>query len=391
MNSERAGRTRSRAVGGDMPAGIPSRSHEQVKAYNRAKLIAGIASSVFSFLIVLALVASGFTRRLDQWATLLVTNRYLALLLFAAVMGVVQSTATFAIGYYSGFLLEHKYKLSNQTFFRWLWERLKGLLVGGVFGLILLSALYYCLHEYGSMWWLPVGIIVTVFSIVLVRLAPILIFPLFYKFTPLQNGSLRERITDLCRKAGVRFEGIFSFNLSKTTRKANAAFTGIGKSKRILLGDTLVENFTEDEIATIFAHELGHYKHRHILIGIAVGVVSTFGGLYVTSLAYEWSLSIFGFNSQTQLAALPLLALWLSLFGLVTSPIGNMLSRHHERQADAYAVTQTGDTRGFVSALSKLSALNIADPEPHPLIEFLFYSHPSIQKRLEFVKGLQLK
>jgi STE24 endopeptidase len=217
---------------------------------------------------------------------------------------------------------------------------------------------------------------------VLVRIAPVLIMPLFYRFTPLVDGTLKERILRLCESAGVRVEGIFSFNLSKNTRKANAAFTGIGRSRRIILGDTLVRNFSEEEIETVFAHELGHYRFGHIRAGIVTGTLSTFAGLYIASRLYEWSAAALHFPSMTDLAALPLLAIWLSLFGLLTSPLGNMISRHHERQADAYAVHTTGKRDAFVAALRKLSDMNLADPAPHPLVEFLFYSHPPIAKRI---------
>ena len=182
--------------------------------------------------------------------------------------------------------------------------------------------------------------------------------------------------------AGIHVEGIFSFDLSRNTRKANAAFTGIGRSRRIILGDTLVGNFSEEEIETVFAHELGHYRFGHIRTGMMTGTVSTFAGLYVAARLYDLSVAAFGLSSPTNLGALPLLAIWLSLFGLVTAPIGNMISRRHERQADAYAVRTTGKRDAFASALRKLGAMNLADPAPHPLVEFMFYSHPPLEKRI---------
>ncbi|MBI4535946.1 MAG: M48 family metallopeptidase, partial [Ignavibacteriae bacterium] len=299
------------------------------------------------------------------------------------------SILTLPLGYYSGYLVEHRYNLSNQTFGRWAWERMKGTLVSLPLIVAVLVVLYFCLRTYGLWWWLPVSIVLTFFSVVLARLAPMLIMPLFYKFTPLPDGRLKERITTLCADAGVRILGIFSFNLSKNTKKANAGFTGIGRSKRIILGDTLMKDFSEEEIETVFAHELGHYTHRHILIGMLIGVISTFAGLYVAAQCYTWSLEWFGFSSITNLAALPLLALWLALFGLVTAPLGNIISRKHERQADAYAVTTTRNRSAFVSALRKLAATNLADPQPHPLIEFLFYSHPSITRRIALIEHLE--
>jgi STE24 endopeptidase len=250
-------------------------------------------------------------------------------------------------------------------------------------------ALFYCLKTYGDAWWLPVSILLTFISVVLARIVPTFIMPLFHKFTPIENGSLKERIQTLCANAGVRIEGVFSFDMSKNTKKANAGFTGIGKAKRIILGDTLLYHFSEEEIETVFAHELGHYKHRHIAIGIAVSILSTFLGLFITSKLYAGSLSWFGFETITDLAALPLLGLWLSVFGLVTSPLGNALSRKHEREADRYAIRTTRNKQAFISALRKLASTNLSDPEPSRLVEFLFHSHPSIARRVAMVEAME--
>ena len=363
-------------------------SSGKAKVYNRIKLSFGIASSLVSFLLLVLLMASGYAIRLAQWARSVSPHPYGALLVFAAAVGLLQFALTSPFGFYTSFVIEHRYGLSNQSFGPWLWERFKGLLVGLPLGLIVLCVLYYCLREYSDLWWLPVSAVLTMISVVLARLAPVIIMPLFYTFTPIGEGSLRERIMRLCRAAGLRIEGIYSFNLSKNTKKANAGFTGIGKSKRIILGDTLVESFSEEEIETVFAHELGHYKHRHIITGMVIGTVSTFVGLSITAALYSRSVALFGLSSLADLAGLPLLGIWLVLFGLVTTPIGKLISRRHERQADRYAVVNTGNRVAFISALLKLASMNLADPEPHPVVEFLFYSHPSIARRIRAVEAL---
>jgi len=361
---------------------------DKAKTYNRIKLITGIASAVLSFVVLLLLVLNGLTTDLRNWAYVWTSSNYLALLLFSFALATIQSVVTLPLGFYSGYYIEHKYKLSNQNIWRWAWEHLKGMLVGLPIVICVLLFLYYCLSVYATLWWLPVSIGLMFLSVVLARIAPVIILPLFYKLTPLEDAVLKERILRLCASAGVKIEGIFSFNLSKNTKKANAAFTGIGKAKRIILGDTLIKEFSEDEIETVFAHELGHYKHHHIRVGIIISIISTFLGLYITSQCYSWSLNVFGFSSITDLAALPLLALWLSIFGLVTSPLGNLISRHHERQADAYAIQATEKREAFISALQKLASMNLADPEPHPFLVLLFYSHPPIGKRIRMVESL---
>lgn len=360
----------------------------KAKTYNRIKLFTAIASSVVSFGVILALVATGATRTLEVWARSTVPNRYGALLLFALALSIVQMLVTVPIGFYSSYLIEHRYRLSNQSLRQWAWERLKGTLLSLPLVVGVLVVLYYCLQHYGDLWWLPVSGVLILLSVLLARLAPVLLFPLFYKFTPLESESLINRIMRLCANTGLRIEGVFSFNLSKNTKKANAGFTGIGKAKRIILSDTLIKDFTEEEIETVFAHELGHHRHKHLFVGIVIGAISTVAGLFLTSRLYEWSLGLFSFSDGRALAALPLLALCLSLFEAVTGPFGNMLSRHHEHVADAYAVNVTGKTAAFTSALHKLAAMNVADPNPHPLVEFLFHSHPSISKRVQRVESL---
>jgi STE24 endopeptidase len=265
---------------------------------------------------------------------------------------------------------------------------MKSVAVGTPIAIIVLFVLYYCIKAFGIQWWLPVGVVLAALHVVAARLAPILIFPLFYESSPLNDGELKERIRSVAAQAGVRVEGVFSFNLSKNTRKANALFTGIGKAKRILLGDTLIRNFSEAEIETVFAHEVGHYRLHHIRTAIVAGVLTTFAGLFVTAYLHAWSLESLGIAALADFAGLPLLAVFLSLFGLVTSPITHSLSRRHEREADSYAIQMTHNAPAFASALRKLSSMNLADPAPHPAVEFMFYSHPPMAKRIQFVESL---
>ena len=364
------------------------RSELVAKRYAKIKLIVSLIGSGLFFVLSLILVASGATAAFESFVRSFLSNDYAALLGFAAVLGLVETVLTVPLHFYSSFSLEHKYNLSNQTFRVWLWEGLKGFLVSIPITVPLLLALFFCLKSFGPMWWLPVGSVLFLLSVVLARLAPVLIFPLFYDFKPLPDGELKSTILQLCQTVGMSVEGVYVFDLSKNTKKANAAFTGIGKSKRIILGDTFVANFRDDEIETVFAHELGHYKLKHLWTMLAVGTVSSFLGLYLTAKAYELSLSWFGFTSLDQLAALPLLALWLGVYSLLVSPLTNAISRSHERAADRYAISLTNNGEAFANALRKLARINLADVSPHPVIEFLFHGHPSIEKRIQAIGTL---
>lgn len=354
----------------------------EAKKYAKTKRVIGIAETVMIFAILAVLIFTGLSVKIENFAYGISDNIYIALLVFFAVIGISEAVITFPLSFYSGYILEHRYNLSNQTLFAYFKENAKSLLIGLVIGVPILLIFYFLIKNTGEMWWLYLGIIMFLFSVLLGRIAPVLIFPLFYKFRPIENESLKEKILKICDKSGVKVQGIYMFDMSKNTKKANAAFTGIGKSKRIIIGDTLLNNFSEDETEVIFAHELGHYSKKHIIKMSVLSTVLTFAGLYVTAYFYGVLLGAFGFQETYQLAALPLLALLLSIFGLVTSPLANIQSRKFERDADRYAIETTNNPRAFISSMEKLAEQNLADKTPNKIIEYLFHSHPSIQKRI---------
>jgi len=352
------------------------------KTYTRTHLILSLVDYAITVIYFLLLIFAGGSLWLGKVAEGVTTASYGKLIAFVLLVGFGNWLILAPLELYSRFILEHKYGLSNQTFFQWIWEGVKSALVGLLIFLPLIIALYYFLREFPVWWWVPVGIIIFVFSVVLAQLAPILIFPLFYKFRPLENEELKKKILALCEKVGVQVSAIFSFNLSKTTKKANAAFTGLGKTKRIILSDTLLENFTTDEIEVVFAHELGHYKHGHIKKGLVLSLIVIFAGLFLTAILYRWAAQQLGYASFDQIEALPLFFLLFMIYNLIVMPIQNAVSRHFEVQADTFALDLTRKPTDFISAMEKLSKLNLSDKEPNPVVEFLFYSHPSIEKRI---------
>jgi STE24 endopeptidase len=360
------------------------------KKYSRIHQILEICETVLFYIILLILIFSGLSIHIQNYSYSILSNPYLALLIFTGIIGIAEGIINFPLNFYSDYILEHKYNLSNQTIFIYFKEKMKGLAVGLVLGIPLLLAFYYILRNFGNNWWLVLGIFIFFFSVIIGRIAPVLIMPLFYKFKPIENESLKRRISDLCEKANVKIKGIFVFDMSKNTKKANAAFTGLGKSKRIILGDTLIEKFSEEEIEVVFAHEIGHYKKKHIYKLMTFSTIMTFAGLYITSVLYSNSLAYFKFNSIYEIAALPLMALLLSLYGLITTPISNFLSRKYEWQADTFALDTSLNREAFISSMEKLAEHNLADKTPNKIIEFLFHSHPSLSKRIEFAKSYNI-
>ena len=358
------------------------------KKYNNIKLAVGIGKGIAGFLLILFFVVSGLSKSLLVYLNQYSANNYLLFLLFVGLTGFAAGILFFPLNFYTDFYLEHKYNLSNQSFFAWIWEDMKGLLVSLVFGIPLLLLFFFSLNQFGANWWLPFAIIIFILSVVLARIVPVLILPLFYKVTPLEDDNLIERIKVLAADAGIKVENVYKFNMSKNTKKANAAFTGIGKSKRILLGDTLLTNFSNDEIETVIAHELGHYKKKHIIKNIIIGTVSSFTTLFLIALFYDISIGWFNFSLRTNIAALPLLSLWGMVIGLLLTPISNIISRKYEYEADEYSVNSTGKPNDFIKTLEKLNEQNLGDKDPHPFIEWFFYSHPSILNRVTAIKSL---
>ena len=277
-----------------------------------------------------------------------------------------------------------KGSLSTQSLGDWVLDRLKGGLVGGVLGLGLVQALYLALTEWPDGWWLPVSVAYLLFGVVLSTLAPVLIAPLFFKFTPLEeeHQALADRLTSLAEKARIRVRGVFRFDMSRRTKAANAALMGLGHSRRIALADTLLSGFTPDEIETILAHELAHQVHRDIPLGILAQSIITLVGLWLASLALDWGVDRFGLNGVNDVAGLPWLALVLSGFDLLTMPLVNGWSRWRERLADRYAMQATGKPLAYASALVRLADQNLGELEPPPWVEFLLYSHPPLGKRI---------
>lgn len=352
------------------------------KKYNNTKIFFNIAKGISTFLLILIFVLSGLSFTLQQYLSGYFHNQYILLIAFVVVTGVVSSIIFFPVNYYTDFYLEHKYDLSNQTFIKWILEGAKAILVSTIIGVPVLLLFFFVLNRYNNLWWLPFAIALFVISVILARIVPVIILPLFYKITPIENEELKTRIQNLAKNAGIKVENVYKFNMSKNTKKANAAFTGIGKSKRILLGDNLIDQYTSDEIETVIAHELGHYKRKHIIKNIIIGTVASFLTLFLISYFYSYSITWFNFSSIKEIAALPLLILWMLLIGLVQTPITNLLSRKFEYEADQYAILSTGKPTAFISTLEKLTEQNLGDKNPHPLIEWFFYSHPSIERRI---------
>ena len=261
-----------------------------------------------------------------------------------------------------------------------------------VFGVFLFLALYGIIWTTGPLWWLVAAIGFFAFSILLGQLAPVLILPLFYEIKRLDDSTLTTRLSNLTEGTGLSIQGVYRMDMSRETKKANAMLAGLGKTRRVILGDTLIDGFSSDEIEIIFAHEIGHHVHRHIWKMIVAGIVFSVVSFLLCDLALRSFVqaqeAAFAY-AQLPASSLPLLMLCLTLLSILFEPLQNMVSRHFERQADTYALSSTNLTEAYRSAFRKSAQLNKEDPNPHPLEVFLFHSHPAISERLALADRIE--
>ncbi len=371
---------------------LDTERQKKAKEYARISRRLWLGDTLFSAIYILAWLLFGWSISLRNWLIergSLFTNPWLLVPAFVLIFGGIYFVLNLPLGFYSGFILPHRFDQSTQTLKDWIVDQVKGLLVGAPIGLILLELLYFALRVTGELWWLWAVGGLLIFNVLLSNLAPVLIMPIFNKFVPLgeEHKDLAERLLKLAERAHTRVRGVYKFDMSRRTKSANAALTGIGNTRRIVLGDTLINEFTPDEIETVLAHELGHQVHRDILLLITFGTISTLIGFYLASLAMGWAVTFFGFTSVSDVAAFPALGLILGFYGFLTSPIDNAVSRWRERLADEYALHTTGKNQAFASAFVRLANQNLGEVDPEKWVVFMFYSHPPLAERINMAKN----
>jgi STE24 endopeptidase len=368
---------------------LDAERQKQAKQYARLSRRLFLVDLGMGGLYVVAWLAFGWSVGLRNFLLGWTANPWLLVIGYALVFGGVYFLIDLPLSYYEGFILPHRYGISTQTQAGWVSDQVKGGLLAGVLGGLLLEIIYAVLRLAPDTWWLWAAGILLLFSVLLANLAPVLLMPIFYKFAPLgdEYAELVQRLMRLADQAGAQVRGVYKFDMSRRTTAANAALTGLGNTRRIILGDTLLNEFTSDEIETVLAHELGHHVHKDIPMGIVLDSLFTLAGLYLANLILQLGVRVFGFQGPADIAALPIFALAIGAFGLVTMPLTNGFSRWRERRADEYALQATGKPQAFASAMTRLANQNLSDADPEPWVEFLLYSHPALGKRIAMAEG----
>jgi STE24 endopeptidase len=356
----------------------------QTRRYNRIRRWLGIADFILGSLLLVVLLATGWSGTLRDIALGDAAQNYiLAVFLYVLMLMTIAKLLGLGLDYY-GFRLEHRFQLSNQRLRAWLWDEAKGFLVGLVLAAIIAELLYFIMRQAPQHWWLIAWAVFLGLFVLMAQLAPLILFPIFYKFEPLQNEELKARLVRLGERAGTRVRGVYQWKLSEKSKKANAALTGLGNTRRIILADTLLDNYSPDEIEAVLAHELGHHVHRHILKSIVVQAGTTLLGFWAANWVLHYAVDrLHMFETLSDFANLPLLVLATTVLSFVLLPALNAYSRFNERQADRYAFQSIARVGPFVSSMNKLADQNLAERAPSPWVEWFFHSHPAISKRVK--------
>jgi STE24 endopeptidase len=341
-------------------------------------------------ILMLALTAGGMARPLRDAAVFVAHASVVStwtVAIFSVLLFILFEVASFPLRFYQTFIVERRYGLSSVSPRAWLTDHAKGVAIGGLLAVAAAQVVYFTLGRWPRAWWIVSAAAFIAAVIVLARVTPVLLLPLFYRFKPLDRAALRSRLEALSVKAGVPVLGVYEWGLGDKTRRANAALVGTGRSRRILVSDTLLAQYTDDEIEVILAHELGHYAHRDIRTGLlleAFLMVAMFGAA-AAALHQFWPR--LGLTSPADPAGLPLLLLAGAMVSLFSRPALNALSRRHEHRADRFALRLTERPDAFVSAMRRLAAQNLAEVRPSTTTLWLFHTHPPFEQRIQAAKA----
>ena len=360
----------------------------KAKKYSLAKYSLSMFDSAYLTTLLLVFSGFGLSKNLADLLRQINPDEFVLVPSYILVASIFYYLLTFPLTFYRTFTLEHKFSLSNQKSLDWFSDQLKSGIISYIIATLLIWAFYFILKHFEKSWWWVYSFFWIFFSLILAKLTPVVIIPLFFKYKKLSDENLHQRILNLADKMKVKIVDCFEIDFSRKTLKANAAFVGVGSSRRVILADTLKDKYTHDEIEVILAHDFAHYKLKHLLKMIAVNSCVTVICFYLVFKSSALALKLFGFSSLQDIAFLPVILIYFVLFGIVMQPAECFLSRKLEKNADKHALEVTGLKEAFISMMEKLSAQNLADRSPHPLIKFFFFDHPSVDERIKMAELL---
>ncbi|MFC2166971.1 M48 family metallopeptidase [Acidobacteriota bacterium] len=365
---------------------LDKEKQDQAKRYEKENRLLGLMGTLLSLVILLIFYYSGFSAFLSQ-----IPQRgrplILTYLFYIAVFQISLFLLSLPLSFYSGYIHEHKWKFSNHSKKSWFLEKIKSFFVGLVLMWIVIGLLFWIWDVLPQYWWLTAGLGMVLFSVVFATIFPVVILPIFNKYTRIENKELTDSLEKILNKGGLRSSGFFKEDMSRQTKKENAFLAGLGRTRRVVLGDNLMDNMNVQEMTTILAHEVGHYRHRHIWKGIALGTVQQFFVFFIVDLMMLAIFPQFLSSPQANLTLFPYFIILVStVSGFLFGPLSQALSRYFEKQADRYALNISKNRKDFVSALAGIANRNLSNAYPQRWVKILYYSHPPIGERLELAE-----
>lgn len=364
--------------------------YERSQEYTRVNLRFSLLQDTLMLPLTIAFIMLGGFNLLDQWARSFGFSTIPTGLIFTGLLLLLSGLVHLPFSVYSTFVIENRFGLNRTTVKTFIFDILKTIVLVVLLGGPILALILWFFEQGGDLAWLYCWLLVVGFTIIMQFLAPVVIMPLFNRFTPLADGELKEAITEYAREQDFALQGIYTMDGSKRSNRLNAFFTGFGRFRRIVFFDTLVEKLSVDELVVILAHEMGHFKKKHILKMMASSILQTGLMFFILSLFIQnpGLFEAFGMEHLSMYAGLVFFGFLYSPISTLLSVVGNVFSRKYEYQADGYAVSTTGKGRDLIAALKKLCLANLSNLTPHPLQVFLQYSHPPVLRRIEAIKAI---
>ena len=362
---------------------------KQVKAktYENEKRKIGIVGSLLSLVFILLFYFSGLS---DYLANINLSFIYV-FLIYVTIFLVLSTIIGLPLGYYSSYVHEHKWGFSNYTNKTWLLDQLKSFAVSLILLPILLGLFFWVLWKFPDTWWLVAATVTTLVSIIFVTLFPVVILPIFNKYDPIEDEKLTNQLSDILHKAGLKPSGFFRQDMSRQTKKENAFLAGMGKTRRVVIADNLLENMSLSEIKSVIAHEVGHYHFSHLPKNILIGTIQQLIIFYLLNIIMKILYPEFLTSNTNNLSLFPMFSLIMSLLSsLLFGPLNNMISRYFERQADRTSLELYPDKDSFQKAMAGLANRNLSNAYPEWWVKLLYYSHPPIGERLSFAENYKL-
>jgi len=370
---------------------ISPEDYQKSIAYTRAKTHYGWVKAAFDALLIWTMILGGFFHRFDLWiGQWLPMNSLAHQVAYPFAIGAILYVVHLPFSLYHQFVLEENFGFNRSKLATFVLDQIKGILLSLLLGVPLLALLFWLVPTLGDHWWLAAWGVLMGFQLLTAALFPVVFAPIFYKFTPLPEGELKAKLSELAAKVKFKMSGIFTIDGSRRSAHSNAFFAGLGKTRRIVLFDTLLKSLSSEEIVAVIAHEMGHNKRRHILKGLVLSSATTLASLFLLSQCLKWPtfFQAFGVPEPSLQSGFVIFGLLSSVFTFPFNPIFQWISRRNEYEADRFSVEVNGDRAGMVSSLIKLSRDNLSNLTPHPWYSFYHYSHPTTNERAEAIAAL---